>query len=312
MLAFSRQQLLEPQLVDLSAIVRELQPMLEPMLGEDIELVTDLDPALPPVLADPGQLEQVLLNLASNARDAMPEGGRLTISTGAPELSEEFLDENLLRPSPYVLLEVADTGIGIDERTRARLFEPFFTTKGVGKGTGLGLASSYGIVEQSGGTIEVDSAPGRGATFRIYLPQAEQAVTATTGETTSRTTVLVVEDNHGLRDLASLVLEEAGFAVLSAASGPEALAVSAGHPGHIDLLLTDLVMPGMSGTKLAERLRAQRLGLNVIYMTGYGANNDKELSLPHGSDLLVKPFLPEQLLERVEAVLRSDRGAAEA
>ena len=304
MLAFSRQQVLEPQPVDLSAIVRELEPMLEPMLGEDVELVADLDPALPAVLADPGQLEQVLLNLASNARDAMPEGGRLTISTSAPELSDEFRDEHLLRPSRYVLLEVSDTGIGMDERTRARLFEPFFTTKPIGKGTGLGLASSYGIVEQTGGTIEVESAPGRGATFRIYLPQAEREAGTPSEDGAGRTTVLVVEDNHGLRDLASLVLEEAGFAVLSAASGPEALAVSAGHPGRIDLLLTDLVMPGMSGTKLAERLRAQRLGLNVVYMTGYGGSGDKELTLPPGSDLLVKPFLPEQLLERIEAALR--------
>src|SRR5439155_7587016 len=182
----------------------------------------------------------------------------------------------------------------------------------VGKGTGLGLASSYGIVEQSGGTIQVDSAPGNGATFRIYLPQAERAVTDAPGERTNRTTVLVVEDNRGLRDLASLVLEEAGFAVLSASSGPEALAVSAGHPGRIDLLLTDLVMPGMSGTKLAERLRAQRLGLNVIYMTGFGASNDKELSLPPGSDLLIKPFLPEQLLQRVECALRTDGRTSEA
>jgi CheY-like chemotaxis protein len=201
----------------------------------------------------------------------------------------------------------------MDERTRARLFEPFFTTKDVGKGTGLGLASAYGIVEQSGGTIEVESKPGEGATFRIYLPEAEQAAEAVPEHRAERPTVLIVEDNNGLRDLAALVLEEAGYSVLTAASGPEAITVTAAHPTSIDLLLTDLVMPGMSGTKLAERLRGDRLVLNVIYMTGYGGSGDKELTLPPGSDLLIKPFLPEQLLERVEAALRrSEEPAAEA
>jgi CheY-like chemotaxis protein len=284
--------------------------MLRRLLGEDVELVTYLEPNLDRVRADPGQLEQVILNLAVNARDAMPQGGRLTLRTG-----NVVPDEALLRAhpemhrGPHVLLTVSDTGCGMDEPTRARLFEPFFTTKEVGKGTGLGLATIYGIVKQSEGQITVDSAPGQGATFRIYLPRHQEAPrkarrTSPSFQLPSGTeTILLVEDEELVRNLAQMVLQHQGYQVLVAGLGPEALRL-AQHAGTIHLLVTDVVMPGMSGRQLAQELRRSRPDMRVLYLTGY----TDDAKLRHGifeeeTTLLQKPFSPDDLAQRVRDVL---------
>jgi len=304
MLAFSRQQVLEQRLVALNDIVRGLEAMLRSLVGEDIELVCDLDPALVPVLADPAELEQVLLNMAANARDAMSEGGRLTIATRTVELDPETRAEHVLRPGRFALLEVGDTGTGMDADTKLRVFEPFFTTKEVGQGTGLGLASARGVVEQSGGAIEVESAPGAGTRFRIYLPEAERSADLPGPlRAAARATLLVVEDEEGLRKLATMVLEEAGFAVIAAASAEEALSLAARQGGTIDLLLTDVVLPQMSGTRLAERLRAEQRGLRIAYMTGYGQAGERRATDPLEAGALHKPFAPAELVAHVEAAL---------
>ncbi|HEV2751850.1 MAG TPA: ATP-binding protein, partial [Gemmatimonadales bacterium] len=311
LLAFSRRQVLAPKVLDLNAVVANMDRMLRRLLGEDVELVTSLDPIAGAVNADPGQLEQVLLNLAVNARDAMPTGGRLSIETARFTLHEEHVERrHRLPPGDYACLVVADTGVGMDEATQAHLFEPFFTTKEVGKGTGLGLATVYGIVKQSGGYIWVYSEPGRGTTIKVYLPRVPGATEAPAPAPPPREvrggheTVLLVEDATPVRTLARRSLEACGYRVLDAADGPAALELSARHGDPIDLLVTDVVMPGMSGRELAERLAPQRPSMKVLYTSGYTDDAMvRQGVLTAGVAFLQKPFVPDSLARKVREVL---------
>ena len=310
LLAFSRRQVMEPTVIALGAFVSGLMPLLRRLIGEDIELGTDAS-GPDQVMADPTQLEQIILNLAVNARDAMPQGGRLQIDVSAVELDETMASQCVdCVPGPYVLMEVSDTGVGMDRATQARVFEPFFTTKPRGKGTGLGLATAYGIIKQSGGHITVSSELGKGTRFRIYLPLSSEAVTpvheSRRPELTEpgTETVLVAEDDDLVRGLATHVLRRNGYEVLEAASGEEALALSDHHAGPIQLLVSDVVMPRMSGRVLADRLRQQRPELRVLLMSGH----PPDALLEHGVDnpeeaLLEKPFGAGTLLERVRLML---------
>jgi len=311
LLAFSRRQVLAPKVLDMNAVVSQMDKMLRRLIGEDVELVTQLARDLGPVSADPGQLEQVLLNLAVNARDAMPRGGRLTIETANVVLTEEYSERHhRLPPGQYVLLAVSDTGVGMDEATQKHLFEPFFTTKEVGKGTGLGLATVYGIVKQSGGYIWVYSEPGHGTTVKVYLPRVPGAaeplpVAAATPELRRGSEiVLLVEDAAPVRSLARKSLESYGYTVLEAADGPAALDLAARHPRGIDILVTDVVMPGMSGRELAERLAPARPAMRVLYTSGYTDDAMvRQGVLRAGVAFLQKPFVPETLARKVREVL---------
>jgi PAS domain S-box-containing protein len=314
LLAFSRKQMLAPQTLNLNALVADMDKMLRRLIGEDVELVTALDPTLAPIRADPGQVEQILMNLAVNSRDAMPQGGTLTLSTRNAVLDGPALREQPeVRPGSYVLLEVSDTGVGMDAGTRNRIFEPFFTTKEAGKGTGLGLATVYGIVKQSGGHIEVQSERGRGATFKIFLPRCEERSSSSeaasgAGESTGGTeTVLLAEDEDGVRSLARQTLEEKGYHVLEACNGEEALELCERYPRDIHLLLTDAVMPKLSGGELAQRVRQLRPATKVLFMSGF---TDSAL-IRHGVwsgvvDCLLKPFSPEALASAVRSALDSN------
>jgi PAS domain S-box-containing protein len=314
LLAFSRRQVLVPTVVDVNALIRQLEQMLRRLIGEDIELVTDLEPRLARIRADAGQIEQVLMNLVVNARDAMPGGGRLTLSTRnhrpAPPAAAAAADVDAAAgagagAATHVVLAVADTGSGIDGAVMSHLFEPFFTTKEEGKGTGLGLATVYGIVQQSGGHVEVESRPGEGATFAVYLPCTDEPVTAESAAATApgrgHETILVAEDEAPIRSLAREILEEQGYVVLEAAGAGEALRVADGHTGPIHLLLTDVIMPGKSGVELAETLSARRPGLRVVYMSGY-ADRAVQVDAP-GVAFVQKPFAPDLLARRVRATL---------
>ena len=276
LLAFSRKQILKPRVLDLNAIIAEASKMLARLLGEDIEIVTNLAPDLGAVLADATQLDQVLVNLAVNARDAMPEGGVLTIASRNAKISDDVHNAHRVIPAgDYTLLEVNDTGIGMDVQVRARLFEPFFTTKESGKGTGLGLATVYGIVKQSGGYVMVESSPGRGTTFQIYLPAAVAAdetddlQRAEDVSIRGEETILLIEDEAAVREIAHRILKRKGYAVLLASSGEDALAVSAAHDSPIHLVISDSVMPGMNGAEVVRRLQAERPGLKALFMSGY-------------------------------------------
>jgi len=311
LLAFSRMQVLQPRALDLNQTVIEMGKMLPRLIGEHIEYSFAPDPRLATVTADPGQIEQVILNLAVNARDAMPRGGKLAVCTANVTINEA---EAVLRPpmvpGRFVLLSVNDTGHGMDEATKAHIFEPFFTTKEVGKGTGLGLATVYGIVKQSGGFIWVESVPGKGTTFEIYLPQAAGTATAENSEENSPVTpagsetVLVVEDEGGVRELACQFLRVKGYRVLEAGGGLEALAVSRSHPGAIHLLLSDVVMPRMSGGELAVQLLATRPDLRVAFMSGYSefSRGDLGKEFPD-APMLQKPFSPTSLVDIVRQAL---------
>jgi two-component system, cell cycle sensor histidine kinase and response regulator CckA len=308
LLTFSRKQVLQPRVVDLGGVVAELHTMLERLIGEDIELVTDVTGAKGHVKADRGQLEQVIVNLAVNARDAMPRGGRLAISTRDVVIDAARAREQPgLRAGRHVRIEVSDDGVGMEPETLGRLFEPFFSTKEKGKGTGLGLATVYGIVKQSGGHIAVESAPGRGTTFRIWLPEVEVEAPARPASAPAGTdapagseTILLVEDEEAVRGLLYEVLTENGYNVLKAASGAEALRVSRAHRGSLDLLLTDVVMPGMGGREVATALTAERPGLRVLFASGYTAEAiARHGVLEPGTDLIHKPFTPDALLRRV-------------
>ncbi len=301
LLAFSRKQVLEPQVVDLNALVAETARMLRPLLGEDVRIVTRLDPALGRARVDPAQVDQVLMNLAVNARDAMPGGGTLALETSN-------LDGQ--GTGSYVALTVRDTGHGMDDATRAQVFEPFFTTKGGTGGTGLGLSMVYGIVQQSGGQISVESAPGRGSSFRILLPRADGPGAAAAPKAPSPLpagggeTVLVVEDEPDIRALACEMLEGHGYRTLAAASGEEALGLAVRHPGTIDLLLTDVVMPGLSGPALAERFAVVRPHARVLYMSGYAGDDLVRRGVAQESPhVLTKPFSAEALCARVRESL---------
>lgn len=312
LLAYGRKQILSPRVLDFNAQITDMERLLRRTLGEDIEIVLDLEPGLGQVQADPGQLQQVLLNLVVNAREAMPTGGCLSIRTANRTLDEKAaaaMPE--AQPGSYVVLSVADTGAGMDEATRDRLFEPFFTTKEFGKGTGLGLATVYGIVRQSGGHITVDSAPGKGTTFTILLPHAPEAqagaAAAAAASRGGSETLLLVEDDAGVRGLARMTLTTQGYTVLEAREGAEALQLSASHPGAIHLLITDVVMPRMSGRELAERLRLVRPGVKVLYMSGHTDDS----VLRHGveqarTNFIPKPFSPAHLTRRVRDILDNE------
>ena len=312
LLAFSRQQVMDPKVLELNVVVKDMEKMLLRLIGEDVQLQTSLDPALVRIKADQGQIEQVIMNLAVNARDAMPRGGELRIET-----SNFHMDEAFVRRYPYpvlvgdyVLLSVTDNGVGMDATTRARVFEPFFTTKEKGKGTGLGLSTVYGVVKQSGGYIDVISEPGAGASFKIYLPKVEVAADPQKQSTDlpvslhGMETVLLVEDETSLRELSRHLLELCGYSVLEAENGEEALKKSQGHRGVIHLLLTDVVMPGMSGRILADQLVRHRPETRVVYMSGYtGQTVGEHGVLAEGSFFLPKPFTRDALARKIREAL---------
>ncbi len=310
LLAYSRRQMLQPEVLDLNVVMAEMDKMLRRLIGEHIDLVAVFAPDLGRVRADPNQIEQVIVNLAVNARDAMPDGGKLTIETANADLDETFAQAHLGSvPGSYAMLAVTDTGVGMDATVRAHLFEPFFTTKEVGRGTGLGLATVYGIVKQSGGYISVYSEPGHGSSFKIYLPRIATPAEAPAGApkggpAPGSETVLVVEDEPAVLTLSRRALEAQGYVVLAASDADAALRVVERHGGMIHLLLTDVVMPGLSGRELADRLSAQRPGIRVLYMSGYpGDAVVQHGTLPLGSAFLQKPFSPDGLARKVRDVL---------
>src|SRR5919198_372528 len=311
LLAFGRRQVLRPEELDLSAVVSDVVPMLGRLIGDDVELRASLPEGLGTVKADPAQLKQVVMNLALNARDAMPGGGRLTIETSAVHLDERLAQARLeLDPGSYLVLAVTDTGEGMDEATRERVFEPFFTTKEPGKGTGLGLSTVYGVVKQSGGSIWVYSEPGHGTTFKLYLPRHGAAVRAPAPrEAQGRPRraagrVLFVEDHEQVRTLVHIVLEQLGYTVLVASNGGEALAQVGVHTDTLDVLITDLIMPGMSGRELADRLRADRPGTRVLFMSGYTQDMLGE-GLGPGEAYLQKPYDQAELAPALEEFLEA-------
>jgi PAS domain S-box-containing protein len=313
LLAFSRKQVLQPAVLDLNLLVAEAARMLPPLLGENIELVLTLDPALGRVKADPGQVQQIIMNLAVNARDAMPEGGELVLATKNIALEAPIVGGHDAIPTgSYVMLAVSDTGHGIDAEIRSHIFEPFYTTKPRDKGTGLGLATVYGIVDQSGGHIQVESEPARGTSFRIYLPRVADVVEAPrpgkvlAGSMRGSETILVVEDDDGVRKLTREFLKINGYSVLEARNGAEAIQIPARHPGPVDLLLTDVLMPGMNGREVAQQFVSLRPETKVLFITHLGI-------LEPGVAFIEKPFSPDELAHKVRSVLGSkERTAAPA
>jgi signal transduction histidine kinase/CheY-like chemotaxis protein len=312
LLAFARRQPMETRVMNLNGVVSGLEKMLQRLLGEDVHLSAELHPELGKVKIDPGQIEQVIVNLAVNARHAMPSGGGLVLRTTALEVTAESPAPHAdVPPGTYVLLTVTDTGTGMDAATQARVFEPFFSTKG--EGTGLGLSTAYGIVRQSGGHIFVNSAPGQGACFSIYLPVTQEAEIVRGGAAAGTSdrgseTILLVEDEEEVRAVLHQILVNRGYRVLQAASGEEALVISRLHRGSVHLLLTDVTMPEMKGTELAQRLRAERPLTRIVFMSGY---NDELLSDggPDSPICLQKPFSPKTLGETLRALL--DQAAGE-
>ncbi|MFN8187089.1 MAG: ATP-binding protein [Gaiellales bacterium] len=309
LLAFGRRRLLQPQAIDVNAVVSDIEMMLRRLIGEDVELVTDLDPELGTVRADAGHVEQVLMNLAVNARDAMRDGGRLEITTRSIDRAPKGIARELdLPPGPYVVLAVSDTGRGMAPEVQERIFEPFFTTKGAGEGTGLGLATVYGIVRQSGGHIAVESAPGKGSTFRIWLPvggEPMERIEPPRPEPLPEAaeTVLLVEDDESVRTMVCRVLEQQGYSVLEAATGEEALEIAVERGDEIDLVFTDVVMPGMGGVELVEHVRAIRPELEVIFMSGYAEGISRRGALDPTAPFLQKPFTPSTLAQVVRRTL---------
>ena len=303
--------MVQPLVVDLNALTRDAGKLLRRLIGEDIELVTLLDHQPATVRIDPSQFEQVIVNLAVNARDAMPDGGRLTIETRPVVLDTEFANSHPgAVPGRFVQLAVSDTGVGMDQDTLRRLFEPFFTTKDSGKGTGLGLAICYGIVRQAGGNIWVYSEPGRGSTFKVHLPLIEGALAAPEPAAEPQPvpggheTILLAEDEPQIRDLIMRTLQERGYTVLAALDGEAALGAARDHPGRIDALVTDVVLPLIGGQELATRLRQRQPGLPVVYISGYTAGAIGESDLREESTaFLPKPFTPKELARRLREVL---------
>jgi two-component system, cell cycle sensor histidine kinase and response regulator CckA len=315
LLAFGRRQLLKPTPVDLNIVIDELGTMLVRLLGSEVRIVTDLTRPLSPIYADAGQVEQVIVNLAVNARDAMPDGGTMRIETTAIDLGPDDAPRHpgvVVAAGRYVRMTVSDTGVGFDAPTRQRLFEPFFTTKGLGRGTGLGLATVYGIVKQSGGYVWAYGEPGAGATFTIYWPAVDGAVptarppaaTALAGPTAVPYTILVADDEPSVRSITVKILRRAGYRVLESASGAEALTQGQVEPGRIDLLVTDVLMPGVDGVSAAQGLSADRPAMRVLYMSGYtrGQLLDRGV-LNAGTAFLEKPFSPSALLTAVRTML---------
>ena len=311
LLAFSRKQVMQPVAVDLNEVLASMEPMLRRIIGEDIDLVLALSADLGLARADHGQIEQVILNLATNARDAMPEGGKLTLETRNVDLDAAYSERHLgIAPGPHVMVAVTDSGVGMDEATLARVFEPFFTTKGPGRGSGLGLSTVYGIVNQSGGGIYVYSEVGQGTTFKIYLPR-DRSLSAvdiepapTPAPALGSEIVLLVEDDESVRKVAERILVGAGFTVLLAENGPAALLVSERHPGEIHLVLTDVVMPGMSGRVLVDHLTTLRPGIRALFMSGYTDNAIVHQGvLDPGTHFISKPITRDGLLRKVQEVL---------
>jgi PAS domain S-box-containing protein len=310
LLAFSRRQVAQPRVIDLNKVVEELRKMLVRLIGEDVQLVTRLAPGLAHVNIDPGQVDQILMNLAVNARDAMPDGGRLDIETANVELGSDLMGRHIgVPPGQYVMLAVSDTGTGMDPETRQRLFEPFFTTKEMGRGTGLGLSIVYGIVKQNAGDILVYSEPGHGTIFKIYLPATSAAVSPVPAPREAPApaaggTVLVVEDEEVVLKFASSVLERRGYTVIVAETPHKALEAAARHGGQIDLLLTDVVLPTMSGYELAGVLGSSRTGLKVLYMSGYPHSHiSRQGLIGPATPYIQKPFTSKALGEKVAEVL---------
>ena len=303
LLAFSRRQIMQPRVVNVNTALQQTETMLRRLIGEDIDLLLSLDPAIGNIKADPGHVEQAIVNLAVNARDAMPIGGRITIETANVALDENYARTHMgVKPGEFVMIAVSDTGHGMDAETRRRIFEPFFTTKEQGKGTGLGLATVYGIVKQTGGDIWVYSEPGCGTTFKLYFPRVPDPVSELSdgaGEPVAQRggeTILVVEDEDAVRQLTVKLLKQLGYTVLTASSGAEALEVSAAHKGRIALLLTDVVMPNMSGRQLADALTRLRPETQVLYLSGYTENTVVHHGvLDPGVNFLPKPFSREGL-----------------
>jgi signal transduction histidine kinase/ActR/RegA family two-component response regulator len=314
LLAFSRKQVLKPEVLDIGSLVESTGKMLRRLIGEDIEIITSLEPDVAKINADPGQIEQVLINLVVNARDAMKDGGKITIETANVELDAAYSDMHIsVTPGYYVMLAVSDTGIGMDAETRKHIFEPFFTTKELGKGTGLGLSMVYGIVKQSGGNIWVYSELGKGTTFKIYLPQVQaksnQTVTADKRSgisgATATETILLVEDEEMVRKLTSDILRENGYEVLAASNGEEAIQICNEHRGDIDLMLTDVVMPAMNGKRLSEIVGPIQKNMRVVYMSGY--TDDAIVHhgvLDPGTNFIEKPFTAEILVSTIREVLQ--------
>lgn len=312
LLAFSRQQVLQPKVLELNEVVSNLTPMLRRVIGEDITLVTNLDARGETVLADAGQLEQVIMNLVVNSRDAMPKGGTLTVETGVVDLAELSGVEPETPPGRYARLTVKDTGTGLSPRVQARIFEPFFTTKEVGKGTGLGLATVYGILKQSGGFVQLHSEVGHGATFNVFLPCVEgeirrlAPVSGISRALPKERVILLIEDEDAVRRLLSSVLRGHGYTVLEAGSGQEALALASGHPGPIDLILSDVVMPGASGPEAVAEIQRVRPAAQVVFMSGYTDDSVLRHGLTDGGrHFLQKPFTPATLLKKIREVLSS-------
>jgi two-component system, cell cycle sensor histidine kinase and response regulator CckA len=309
LLAFSRQQALEPQRLDLNLLVADMEKMLQRLIGENVRLITILQPDLNRVLADPGQIDQIIMNLAVNGRDAMPKGGRLTLQTRDLELDAKT--QSGQPPGRYVLLAVTDTGCGMTPEVQARIFEPFFTTKSVRQGTGLGLAMVSGIVQQNGGHIVVHSLPGIGSTFQIYLPAVGELANqplqsrAPVKPVRSSETILLVEDEASVREITALLLVSLGYQVKEASSGQEALHLAQGNREKIDLLMTDLLMPGMSGNELAEALRASDAGLKVLFLSGHSGDTLARHGVVVYTEVafLQKPFTLDALSRKLREVL---------
>jgi two-component system cell cycle sensor histidine kinase/response regulator CckA len=311
LLAFSRQQMLQPRVLNVRDIVERTQELLSRLIGEDIQFSTSLEPSLGCVRADPGQIEQVLVNLIVNARDAMPQGGRLTIEARNVVLDDSYVDAHEpVIPGPYVMLAVEDAGCGMDQKTQSRIFDPFFTTKALGKGTGLGLATVYGIVKQSGGYIWVYSELGEGTVFKVYLPRVEQDAQETEPSdpvqliTQNCETILLAEDSASLREMAREYLSSVGYTILEAASGEEALQKARDFDGTIHLLLTDVVMPGMSGPDLARQMVSLRPRIKLIFVSGYtGDAIARQGVLDPSVAFIQKPYRPKALARKIREVL---------
>jgi signal transduction histidine kinase/ActR/RegA family two-component response regulator len=310
LLAFSRKQVLQPKVLSLAAVVENLLPLLRRIIGEDVVLAAQSDPDLGVISADPGQLEQVLLNLVVNSRDAMPEGGELTITTCNVDVEEPSSHGKcIVPPGRYALLAVHDTGTGMTAAVQARIFEPFFTTKPQGKGTGLGLSTVYGIVKQSGGYIAVASEPNCGTTLSVYFPRVESPITLSATSSARESprgteTILVVEDQDMVRALTGRVLEGSGYRILSAANGKDALEVASAYTGHIDMMVSDVIMPGMSGRELGLLLHAARPDMKVLFLSGYPDESIvRHGVLEPGVAFLQKPFAPDVLVQRVREEL---------